>query len=94
MITLILLIAVTFSITYYNKKTKTTYQKIAWETLDKNSKDKIIGIMEKSKVTKDTIDGKTRVYVSFHAVDEAMLGPITVIINPGTKKPEGIVSRK
>jgi len=34
------------------------------------------------------------VYVSFHAKDEAMLGPITVIINPDTKKSEGIAGRK
>lgn len=94
-IAVVSIVGISLGLFFFNKQNSIKiYQKIAWEALDEKSKAEIIGTTQDGEVKKQTINGHQKIYVSYHAKDEGILGPITVIINPDTKKSEGMGARK
>ncbi|MDT8717729.1 hypothetical protein IAI10_13755 [Clostridium sp. 19966] len=94
-IAVVSIVGISLGFFFFNKQNSIkNYQKIAWKALDEKSKAEIIGTMHDGEVKNETINGQHKIYISYHAKDEGTLGPITVIINPDTKKSEGISVRK
>ena len=69
------------------------YRRIAWEYIDGNHDETIIGGMNDGVVKEYEDRGTPMVSVTWHTTEDALLGPLTVNINRRSKCVVGIVPR-
>jgi hypothetical protein len=62
------------------------YRTIAWNHLTEPEKATVIGDWRAARVQARQWNDKAAVSVTFNTTDDALLGPIVVIIDPQTKK--------
>jgi hypothetical protein len=62
------------------------YRTIAWNHITEQEKATVTGDWRAAKVQTTQWNDKTAVSVTFNTTDDALLGPIVVVIDPPTKK--------
>ncbi|MGH7454184.1 MAG: hypothetical protein ACRENG_22715 [bacterium] len=62
------------------------YRTIAWNHIDAQEKATVTGDWRTARVQNTQWNDKTAVSVTFNTTDDALLGPIVIMIDPPTKK--------
>lgn len=62
------------------------YRTIAWNYITEQERATVVGDWRAARVQTRQWNGKTAVSVTFNTTEDALLGPIVVIIDPQTKK--------